>query len=156
MSASIRKAGEFFQFPRRSFQPFHSKPKRHTMNGEGGFWDMLILYGPLFLALILLYQWMVERPRQKEELARLEKLRNLKKNDRVITTGGIVGIISNVKDRILTIRTAEETRLEVLRDHVQLYDPEKEKADKEKQEKPARDKAPEKSSESQDSPEEQK
>jgi preprotein translocase subunit YajC len=40
-------------------------------------------------------------------------LENLKKNDVVVTTGGIYGTIVNIKEKTLVIRVDENVRLEI-------------------------------------------
>ncbi len=77
--------------------------------------DYFLPFG-LLVTLLLLYL-LVTRPQQQERLQRAEMLRELKKNDKVITSGGIIGTITNLSQDGLavTIRTSEETRLQVLR-----------------------------------------
>ncbi|MEX0866805.1 MAG: preprotein translocase subunit YajC [Pirellulales bacterium] len=78
--------------------------------GPGGF-GML----PLFAILGLLFYFMViapERRRQKEHQALIE---NLKRNDRVVTIGGIKGVVLNVnKDtKEVTVRIDEATNTKI-------------------------------------------
>ena len=51
---------------------------------------MLVLLGVLFYFIML-------RPQRNEARARQEMLKSLKKNDRVITTAGIYGVITNIQ-----------------------------------------------------------
>jgi preprotein translocase subunit YajC len=55
--------------------------------------SMLIMFGPL----ILLFWFLIIRPNQKREQQRRQMLASLKKNDHVVTIGGIKGVVANVK-----------------------------------------------------------
>lgn len=60
------------------------------------------------LMLILVFFWlMMWRPQQKEQAKRRRMLDALKKNDRVLTVGGIYGVVTNVH------READEVTLKV-------------------------------------------
>ena len=50
---------------------------------------------PLMIILVLGYMMLV-RPEKKKQSIHREMLANLKKNDRIVTVGGIKGIVSNV------------------------------------------------------------
>ncbi len=71
-------------------------------------WDMWI---PFYLLLI--------RPERQKRAEVTKMLNNLKKNDRVVTAGGIIGVVVNVtpNSEEVTIRVDEgtNTRLRVLR-----------------------------------------
>ncbi|RMG34337.1 MAG: preprotein translocase subunit YajC [Planctomycetota bacterium] len=75
--------------------------------------------GPLvpFLMLFALFYFLFLRPQQKEQQRREEMLRSLKKNDRVITTGGLIGTISQItpESKELTLRLNDNTHVKVAR-----------------------------------------
>lgn len=81
--------------------------------GEGGSPAMALI---VQLALIfLIFYWLLIRPQRKERERHEALVTGLKKGDRVATAGGIIGTIVHVaKDRV-TVKTAENTRLEVER-----------------------------------------
>jgi preprotein translocase subunit YajC len=63
------------------------------------------------LAIFALFYWMFIRPQRKKEQEMRDMVRNVKENDRVVTIGGIYGVVTNVQrdaDR-LTIRVDEAT-----------------------------------------------
>ncbi|MCL2003364.1 MAG: preprotein translocase subunit YajC [Oscillospiraceae bacterium] len=76
------------------------------------------LFGPLFMfvPLILVFYFLIIRPEGKRKKA-AQKLRNdLIVSDEVVTTGGIVGKVVQIKDDTVTIETsAERTRITILR-----------------------------------------
>jgi len=74
---------------------------------------------PLIALLFLVYYLMVLRPQQKaEQKKRQDLLGNLKKNDRVVTIGGIYGVVQNVKresdEVVLKIDETNDTKIRVI------------------------------------------
>ncbi|ACB85362.1 preprotein translocase subunit YajC [Natranaerobius thermophilus] len=61
---------------------------------------------PLII-LIAIFYFLLIRPQQKQQRERQEMLDNLKKNDKVITIGGIHGTIKDIKEDQLTLKIAE-------------------------------------------------
>jgi preprotein translocase subunit YajC len=71
----------------------------------------------MILPIIVLWFFLLERPRQKQLAERKDLLRTIKKNDRVITSGGIYGVVTSVQLDAgeVTVRVDEtnNTRLRV-------------------------------------------
>ena len=86
------------------------------------------MFGGMFPFLIMMFGVMIvfmlfsNRPAKKEQAKRKEMLDLLKKNDRVLTAGGIVGAVMNVeKDKdFVTLKIDETTnaRMKVLRSSI--------------------------------------
>lgn len=64
--------------------------------GGGGLSQFLQQMGLPLVMIVLLFFFMVLRPQQREQRTREEMLKNIKKNDRVLTSGGIFGVVTNV------------------------------------------------------------
>ena len=64
-----------------------------------------------FVAVGLLFYFLMIRPQRKEQSRRELMLAAVKKNDRVLTAGGIYGVVTNVHREIneVTIRVDETT-----------------------------------------------
>jgi len=65
---------------------------------------------PLVIIMVLFY-FMLIRPQKRKEQELREMVRNVKENDRVVTIGGIYGVVTNVQrdaERV-TIRVDEAT-----------------------------------------------
>lgn len=79
----------------------------------GGFMQMLF---PI-LAMLALFYFIMLRPQKREQQTRMAMLKALKKNDRVMTTGGIYGVVTNVQldaDEVtLRVDEASNTKLRV-------------------------------------------
>jgi preprotein translocase subunit YajC len=78
-------------------------------SGSGGGMSMIMMMVPIF---IIMYVLMI-RPQKKKEKERKEMIANIKKNDRVVTIGGIHGTVVTVKDNeaILKVDESSNTRL---------------------------------------------
>lgn len=68
---------------------------------------------PLFLLLFAFY-FAILRPQQKRQKALDMMLKSVKAGDKVTTSGGIIGVVVTVKERTVSIRSAD-TKLEVLK-----------------------------------------
>lgn len=68
----------------------------------------LLQFVPIFLILYFL----LIRPQQKKQKEMQKMLANLKKGDRVLTTGGIYGSVVGVDEAKVVLRVAEDLKLE--------------------------------------------
>lgn len=75
--------------------------------GGGDFTGVLLMMVPIFIFFYLLFI----RPQRKEQNVRQLMLDNMKKNDRIVTVGGIVGVVTNVDrdKKEVTIKVDEGT-----------------------------------------------
>ncbi|RME05112.1 MAG: preprotein translocase subunit YajC [Planctomycetota bacterium] len=77
----------------------------------------LIILGSIFF----IFYFLVFRPYRKEQEQHKQLLANLKKNDRVLTRGGIIGTVVNIKDNEVTLKidTAGNVRVVFLKAAIQ-------------------------------------
>ena len=75
------------------------------------------LMWPLILSFAVIY-FLVLRPQQRREKDRQDSLKSIEKGDEVITKGGIIGKVTNVAEKVLTIEIADRTRVKISRDFV--------------------------------------
>ena len=82
--------------------------------GAGGF---IVQFLPIFLIFAVFYFLLIvpQRKRQKELQ---ETISNLKAGDRIVTTGGIIGTITTVRETSLLLRSADKSIIEVARSAV--------------------------------------
>ena len=75
--------------------------------GGGAFWIMIIAM------FVIMWLFMI-RPQRKQQ-KELEKFRNsLKRGDKVVTAGGIVGIVITVKDDMVLLESSgDKTKIQV-------------------------------------------
>lgn len=72
---------------------------------------------PILLIIGVFYVLLI-RPQQKRQRELQETISQLKAGDRIVTTGGIIGIITNVRDTSFLIRSADKSILEISRSAV--------------------------------------
>jgi len=80
--------------------------------------SLFFSFAPL-LFMILIFYFLLIRPQQKKQKAHQSMLSELKKGDRVLTSGGIIGLIERVKDDgNLLIKVADNVKLEFAKSSV--------------------------------------
>ena len=72
----------------------------------------LIQFFPFILIGLVMY-FIVLKPEKEKQHARKEKIANLKKNDQVVTAGGIHGTIVNVKETTVILRIDDNIKVEI-------------------------------------------
>tara|TARA_Y100001970_G_C14219107_1_gene851510 strand:+ start:39 stop:383 length:345 start_codon:yes stop_codon:yes gene_type:complete len=76
------------------------------MEGIGAFLPLILIFGVFYILLI--------RPQQKKVKQHRDMLSNLKKGDRIITSGGIIGKINKVNDnRELNVEISDEIEIKI-------------------------------------------
>lgn len=72
-------------------------------------------------AMIAIFYFLMIRPQRKQEKARKAMLSALKKNDQVLTIGGVYGVVAAVTDDAVTLKIDEgkDVRIRVARGAVQ-------------------------------------
>ena len=89
-----------------TIMPLQAAGSQAQAGGGASFWIMIIL---LFLVMWL---FMI-RPQRKQQKA-LEKFRSeLKKGDKIVTTGGIYGTVAEIQEKSVLIKVDGETKLRV-------------------------------------------
>ncbi len=92
------------------------------LQGAGGFGfliPMLLVFGVFYLLLI--------RPQQRKQRQLQATIAELKAGDKVVTTGGVIGTITAVRDASFLIRSADKSILEIARSAVAGIDSEEKK-----------------------------
>jgi len=74
----------------------------------------MFMFGWLGIMLVIFY-FMLIRPQQRREKERRSLLESIKSGDKVVFSGGILGIITNVKEKTFTIKIADGVKVEVSR-----------------------------------------
>ena len=77
----------------------------------------LVQLGPIFLMFIIFY-FLLIRPQQQKQKEHEQRVKNLAKNDEVITSGGLHGTIVGLKEKSVLLRIAENVKVEVERSAV--------------------------------------
>ena len=79
---------------------------------QGGIWIILF---PLLIIFTLYY--FMDSPRRRDQKRRDQMLKNMKKNDRVATIGGILASVADISadGKEVTLRVADNTRIKFRR-----------------------------------------
>jgi preprotein translocase subunit YajC len=83
--------------------------------GSGGFLATPLV--PIILMLAIMWFFLI-RPQQKKQKDHRNMISNLKKGDRIITSGGLYGRITGTSETALTVEIADKVRVKVSRGHV--------------------------------------
>ena len=76
------------------------------MESIGAFLPLILIFGVFYLLLI--------RPQQKKVKQHREMLNNLRRGDKIITSGGIIGTINKVADnRELQLQVSENVEIKI-------------------------------------------
>ncbi|MCB9481496.1 MAG: preprotein translocase subunit YajC [Desulfobacteraceae bacterium] len=72
---------------------------------------------PLIIMFVIFY-FLLIRPQQKKAKQHREMIDNLKKGDRVITSGGLYGTISSLDDTSVTLEVADQVKIKLVRGNI--------------------------------------
>jgi preprotein translocase subunit YajC len=92
-------------------------------NNPGGqqLMSTLFVLGSFFL----IFYFLILRPQQKRQRETQKMLTNLKRGDRVLTSGGLYGIVWDVKEDLFVLKITEEVKVEIAKSAVQAVVPAK-------------------------------
>lgn len=78
--------------------------------GFGGFIPIILMF--------VIFYFLLIRPQQKRQKEHRSMITNLKKGDRIITSGGLHGRITGIDETTLTVEIADKVRVKVARANV--------------------------------------
>ncbi|OGX06798.1 MAG: preprotein translocase subunit YajC [Omnitrophica bacterium RIFCSPLOWO2_12_FULL_50_11] len=79
----------------------------------------ILSFLPLILMFVVFYVLLM-RPQQKRQKEHAEMVKNLKRGDKVVTQGGLIGIIHTLQDDYVVLKVgSQDTKIEVLRSSIQ-------------------------------------
>ena len=75
--------------------------------------------------MVVIFYFLLIRPQQKKSKEHKALLDNLKRGDRIITNGGIIGTIVNIDDQIVNVEVADKVRIDLARPYIAGFAPKK-------------------------------
>jgi preprotein translocase subunit YajC len=75
--------------------------------GGGGMISTLIMFGAIFL----IFYFMIIRPQQRRAKEREKMLSNIQKGDKVVTSGGLHGIVAGLDDKTVLLEVGDKVKL---------------------------------------------
>jgi len=86
--------------------------------GQAGSQSSLLLQLVPFILIFVIFYFLLIRPQVRRQKAMSAMIAGLKKGDKVVTNGGMCGVIVGTKDDIIVLKIAENTKIEVLKSAV--------------------------------------
>lgn len=81
----------------------------------GGGW---VSIGFMVLVFAIFY-FLLIRPQQKKEKLRQRQIAAMTKGDKIVTGGGLIAIVSDVKDDVVVAKIGNDVKIEVMKSSVQ-------------------------------------
>ena len=81
---------------------------------EGSLLATLIPFGLIFVV----FYFLLILPQQRKAKSHKLMLENLKKGDRVVTVGGVIGSVTGINQDVVTLQIADNVKIKVIRDGV--------------------------------------
>jgi preprotein translocase subunit YajC len=82
--------------------------------GTGGPGSMVSTFLP-FVLIIVIFYFLIIRPQNKKQKETQRMLSALKKGDKIVTIGGIHGVISTVRESSVVVKVDDNTKVEFSR-----------------------------------------
>jgi preprotein translocase subunit YajC len=98
---------------------------------QGGTAGLLQMVVPLGLVIVIFY-FLIIRPQNKKQKETQNMLSNMKKGDKIVTIGGIHGIIQSVDETTVVVKVDENAKIKFLKSAIATVNA---KADEKKAEK---------------------
>lgn len=97
--------------------------QQQAPNNPGGqqLLSTLFVLGSFFL----IFYFLILRPQQRRQRETQKMITNLKRGDRVLTSGGLYGTVWDVKEDLFVLKLTEEVKVEVAKSAVQAVVPAK-------------------------------
>ena len=86
-------------------------------SGEGAGGSGMMIFLLQMGAIIAIFYFLIIRPKVQQEKKHKERLSQIKRGDRIVTVGGIIGEVVHIKDNQLTLKSGE-SRLLIQRERV--------------------------------------
>lgn len=83
--------------------------------GSGGDAQSPLMMPMMLVLMLVMFYFLLIRPQQRREKERRSMLDAVKSGDRVVFGGGFLGVVTNVKDKTLVVRIADNVKVEVVR-----------------------------------------
>jgi preprotein translocase subunit YajC len=88
-------------------------------SGGGGGGSAQILGFVPFVLIFALFYFLLVMPQQKRARKQKEMIDSLKKGERVSTSGGIIGTVTNLTPKVITLQVADGVRIKVVRTNIE-------------------------------------
>ncbi|MDD2282897.1 MAG: preprotein translocase subunit YajC [Eubacteriales bacterium] len=82
--------------------------------------EFLMKYGTIIwlLVLVVFFYLFLIRPQQKQQKQRGEMLNNLKKGDKILNHGGMIGTITEIKEDQIMVRISDKVEVPMVKEGI--------------------------------------
>ena len=80
------------------------------MQGLGSFLPLI--------AIIAIFYFLIIMPQQRQAKAHKQMLTELKKGDKIITSGGLVGEVTNVEENFIKIKLSDNVIVKIVKEYI--------------------------------------
>lgn len=70
------------------------------------------------ILLIVMFYFMLIRPQRRQQQEHMKKIASLRSGDECVAAGGIHGLVTNVSERTITLRVADNVKIRVEKNSV--------------------------------------
>jgi len=74
----------------------------------------------VMILIFIIFYFLLIRPQQKQQRKLQEMRAGLKKGDKVITTGGIYGVIVGISDDIVSLQIADKVKIDIAKNAIAI------------------------------------
>ncbi len=105
-------------------------PKNNGETQPAATGSYMQLFFPIILIAVLYF--LLIRPQQKKEKQKKEMLKQIKKGDKVVTRGGIWGVITGFRDNneVCNVKIADKVNIELSVSAIEVINPKSERMEK--------------------------
>jgi len=98
-------------------EAFAMAPPQSADGSSGGIQGMLMTFAPLIIIFAIFY-FLLIRPQQKKAKEQKAMLDAVKKGDKVVTAGGIYGVIESTDETTVMVKIADSVKIKVSRNAI--------------------------------------
>lgn len=80
--------------------------------------EQLLQMLPMFFIIVAIFYFVIYRPQKQQREKHKVMLEQLKKGDKVVTTGGIYGTVTNLGKETVTLQVSDNAKIKVGREHI--------------------------------------
>ena len=89
-------------------------PSGQEQDPKAAMLQMIVTFGILGV----MFYFLLIRPQQKQRKEQENLIKNVKTGDKILMSNGIYGIVTNVKDKTLMVKIADNVKVEVIKSAV--------------------------------------
>ncbi|MBS1257340.1 MAG: hypothetical protein MAG551_00382 [Candidatus Scalindua arabica] len=85
------------------------------MAAPAGNQNPMMSFLPLLIIMFAIMYFLIIRPQKQKEKKRLELISNVRKQDKIVTTGGVHGVVASVKENEVIVRVddAKDVKIKI-------------------------------------------